>query len=471
MNRLARRSLIGTGILVAAWLIVAAGIALLLDVNRHKPAIEAAVSQSLGMDFTIGGKVSLRLLPRARLILPDVRLSDGKQEILTADFVRAAPRWIPFLLERKVVVDRVFLERQKIRFEQSSQAAPGPESGQDTAAVPHAMSVVAIRHGDVTYVDRTSGRSVELGDLDLKLTDIAWGSGAARQPLAVLKSASFRGIMRVRTLRLGPFEASNLKCTIKDAKGLLELDPTEIALFGGSAHGRLTLDLTGSSPRVHIVQAASQIDLTQVFPIKIFLGTAQASLDVTGTGSDQRAIMRTMNGQAGIRSEHISVNSLDIDGLIADYDRTQNFSLIDLASLIIAGPFAPLVTKGVDFSRLAIGRMGHDTSEIRRVVSDWTIVDGVAKTKDVAFTTPKHTVAFRGDFDLATGRYQDFFVATVDPQGCAQVKRRVSGPLAHPTVEGPGSATLGPFKSAFRGAKKLFQSEKCDLFYSGSAIH
>jgi hypothetical protein len=178
-----------------------------------------------------------------------------------------------------------------------------------------------------------------------------------------------------------------------------------------------------------------------------------------------------MKGQASIRSEHISINALDIDGLIADYNRTQSFSLIDLASLVIVGPFAPLLTKGVDFSRFGIGRMGKGGSEIRRVVSDWTIEDGIARTKDVAFTTPKNTVAFRGELNLVDGSYRHFFVATVNQQGCTQVKREVSGPLAHPRIEGPGSAALGPFKSVFRGVKKMFQSNQCDLFYTGSAMH
>jgi len=292
------------------------------------------------------------------------------------------------------------------------------------------MSRISVLRGDVTYVDRTSGRSVLAGNLDLRLTDISWHHSTALQPLTLLKSLGFHGTLHVATLQLGTFKASDLSCGIKNEAGLLQLDPTAIVLFGGTSRGSLTLDLTGSSPRIRLVQAASQIDLTQVFPVRIFSGTAQASLDVEGTGSDQQAITKTLKGRAAFRSEHITINSLNIDGLIADYNRTQNFSLIDLGALVIAGPFAPLVTKGVDFSRLAVfGRMGNGKSEIRRVVSDWTIVDGIAQTKDVAFTTPKNAVAFRGDFDFVNGRYVHFFVATVDQQGCPKSNARSRAPL------------------------------------------
>lgn len=469
----------GTGILAATLLTVAVGIALFFDVDRYKPSIEAAASEALGLEFKIRGRASLQLLPRPRLILPDVQLSNGNNEILSAEELQASPRWIPLLLHREVSIDRVALQNPKIRIERSSQGQMSYEApiNKDTAnagnaAPPGTISLVSLQHGDVTYLDRSSGRSLELGNVELTLTDLSWGQSAARGPLALLKSLSLHGTLHMATLQIGAFKASDVKSAITDEAGLLRLDSTEMTLFGGSSRGSLMFDLRGSAPRIHVVQAASQIDLTQVFPVQIFFGTAQVSLDIAGTGRDQRAITTTMQGQVSIRSDHISINSLDVDGLIADYNRTQNFSLIDLGSLIIAGPFAPLLTKGADFSRLRfLGHMGRGKSEIRRVVSDWHIVDGIAKTKDVAFATPKNTVAFRGDLNLLNGRYQSFFVATVDSQGCAQVKQQIAGPFAHPSAAGAASSGLGAFKSAFRKVKKLFQSHRCDLFYAGSAIH
>jgi uncharacterized protein involved in outer membrane biogenesis len=479
MKQLTRRVLIGTGILAATVLVVAVCLAVFFDVDRYKRSIEEAVSTSLGMEFKIRGKASFRLFPLPRLTLPDVHLSNGASEIMAAEELEASPRWISFMLHRRVAIDRVSLQHPKIRIEQSSQGRMTYETAVtrdtakgDTVSRPGTMSLVSVEHGDVTYLDRSSGRSVELGNLDLRLTDLSWGQSAPREPVGLLKSLSLHGTLHATSLQIGGFRASEVTCGIKDEAGLLQLDPTELTLFGGSSHGSLTLDLRGSAPRIHVLQAAPQIDLTQVFPVQIFFGKAQASLDVEATGMDQRAITTTLKGQVSIRSDHISISSLDVDGLIADYNRTQNFSLIDLGSLVIAGPFAPLLTKGVDFSRLRfVGGMGRGKSEIRKVVSDWQIVNGIATTKDVAFATPKNTVAFRGDLNLLNGRYQNFFVATVDHQGCAQVKQLITGPFAHPDAAGSASSGLGAFKSAFRKVKNLFQSQRCDLFYSGSAIH
>jgi uncharacterized protein involved in outer membrane biogenesis len=465
-----RRSWIRQAILAAALLVGAAPVALFLYVGRSTPSIEATVSRSLGMEFQVLGGMSLRLLPHPGLSLRDVHLSSGGIEILSAEQLQVSPRWIPLILRRDLSIDRLSLDHPKIRIEPSNRR---PVIAAVTASEAGTMSLVSVRHGDVVYVDATSGASAEAGDVNLNLSDISWGQGAARQPLALLNSLSLHGSVHAATLHVGGFKASDVNSRIADEAGLLRLESTDLALFGGNARGSLVLDLRESLPRARLVQTASAIDAAQLFPAQFLFGKAQTSLDVEFTGSDRRAITTSLKGRVAIRSEHMTVKSVDVDGLIADYNRTQNFSLIDLAAVVIAGPFAPLATKGADFTRLTLfGHKGQgESSEIRRVVSDWTMADGIATAQDVAFTTPKNTVAFRGDLDLAHGRYRNFFVATVDQHGCAQVKRQISGSLASPQAQGPVSAGLGPFTTAFRNAKKLFQSQKCDLFYSGSAIH
>lgn len=253
---------------------------------------------------------------------------------------------------------------------------------------------------------------------------------------------------------------------------MLHLDPTEMTLFGGSSHGSLTLDLQGPSPRIRVVQAAPQIDLGRVFPGEeaYFSGTVQALFDAEGTGTDLQAITRATRGHVTIRGEHLAIDGWDVDQLIEDYNRTQQFSLIDLGAVLVAGPFGPLLTKGSDFARL-YGGMGQGTSDIRTLVSDWEIVDGIATAKDVAFSTVKNTVAFRGDVNLVDGSLQDFFVATVDQQGCAQVKQQITGSLAHPQAPGVASKSLfGPIGAVIEGVLGLGQPDRCDLFYSGSAL-
>jgi uncharacterized protein involved in outer membrane biogenesis len=363
MSKVSRKAWIGGAIVACVVLAAAAGVAMLLDANQHKSSIESAVSASLGLQFKIEGKASLHLFPHTYLTLENVHLSDGKTERLSAVSVQASPRWIPFIFHRKLSLESLSLDHPTMRVERNAvEASAAP----DSVSGPGTMTLISIRQGDITFVDRSSASTVTTGNLDLTLSGITWSRSVPGQPFIVLKSLSLHGTLHAATLAIGDFKASNVQCQVTDEAGLLRLDSTDMVVFGGVSRGSLTIDLRGASPHLRLVQAASGIDLPKIFPVQIFVGKAQASLDIVGTGYDQRAIVPTMQGKVAIRSDHVTINSLDIDRLIADYERTQNFNLIDLASFVIVGPFAPLLTKGVDFSRLSFfGRLGNAKSEIR----------------------------------------------------------------------------------------------------------
>lgn len=480
MNKRARRILIGTAILAATFLILVALISFLLDLDRHKPLIEAAASKALGIEFKIRGKASLHWLPRPRVILRDIHLTLGESDSLAAEELQVWPRWVPFILHRHISVVRLSLLTPTIWFEKRRQGEMSHDTPADedsvreaTASPPGKVGSISVHHGSVVYLDKQSGRSVELSDLDLELSDVSWGERTRRRLPDLLKSLSLHGTLHAQKLQVGKFSASDLGAEVSDEAGLLQLDSTAMTFLGGVSRGRLQLDLRDSLPRIRVVQAATHLELNQLLPVQIFSGTAEAALDIEGTGNGLRAIMSTAQGHIAVRSEHISISSLDIDKLIDDYNKTQNFSLIDLGALVVAGPFAPLLTKGLDFSRLGFfGQMGHGRSAIRKVVSDWQIAKGIATTEDVAFTTEKNTVAFRGSLDLVNRRYQNFFVATVDARGCAKVKQEITGSFPQPHAEGAASrSVLGMFKGVVRGVRKLVQPGRCDPFYSGSAIH
>lgn len=454
---------IGTGVVAAIVLVVAVGVALAPDVNRYTPSIEAAVSQSLGMRFEIRGRAALHLLPRPRLTVRDVHLTNGTSEILAAEEIQISPRWIPLILHRRVSIDRLALRKPQIRIEQPI----------DIHLRPGRLGSVSVRDGDVSYLSQPSGRSVEVTGLQVRLSGISWGGSDGLQSLSPLETVSLRGALSATSLQIGTLRISEVAFGVKGKDGLVQVDPTEMTLFGAGVRGTLTLDLRGPSPRMHFVQAASRIDLGQVFPgeVQYFSGTVQASVDADGTGADLRAITRTARGHISIRGERVSIHGWDVDQLIEDYNRTQKFNLIDLGAVLVAGPFGPLLTKGADFARL-YGGMGQGESEIRTLVSVWEIVNGVAMARDVAFSTANNTVAFQGGVHLVDGNLERFFVATVDHQGCVQVKQRITGSFAHPHAPGLASqSVLGPFESAVEGALHLLGTpDRCDLFYSGSAL-
>jgi AsmA protein len=461
MTKLGRRVLIGTGILAAALLVLAVCVPAIVGGDRYKPAIEQAVAQSLAVQAEIRGKAALRLVPRPRLTLRDIHLTKDTSEILSAEELQVSARWMPLIFRRQVAIARLTLKKPLVRIERRI-ALPRPR----------AISAISVQDGEVSYLDQLSGRRIEVGGLDLSLSGISWGDGEGAQPPAPLKSLSLHGMLRATTVQIGTVRASDLQCGVKAEGGLVQLDPTDVTLFGAHSLGSLTLDMGGASPRIQVVQAASQIDLGQVFPgdVQYFSGMVQASLEVEGTGADLKAATSTTSGHLSIGGEHLSIHGWDVDQLIADYNRSQKFNLIDLGAVLVAGPFGPLLTKGSDFARL-YGEMGQGKSEIRKLVSEWEIVDGIATAKDVAFSTVKNTVAFQGAVNLVNDSLENFFVATVDQHGCALVKQQITGSFAHPQAPGLASKSIfGAIGKAIGGALHLGRPDQCDLFYSGSAL-
>jgi uncharacterized protein involved in outer membrane biogenesis len=461
MTKLGRRVLIGTGILAAALLVLAVCVPAFVGGDRYKPAIEQAVAQSLAVQVEIRGKAALQLLPRPRLTLRDIHLTKDTSEILSAEELQVSARWIPLIFRRQVAIARLTVKKPLIRIERRI-ALPRPR----------AMSAISVQDGAVSYLDQNSGRRIEVGGLEISLSGISWGESEGAQLPALLKSLSLHGALRAATVQVGTLRASDLQCGVKAEDGLVQLDPTEVTLFGARSLGRLTLDVRGASPQIQVVQAASQIDLGQVFPgeVQYFSGTVQASLEAEGTGADLKAVTSTTSGHLSIGGEHLSIHGWDVDQLIEDYNRSQKFNLIDLGAVLVAGPFGPLLTKGSDFARL-YGGMGQGESEIRTLVSDWEIVGGIATAKDVAFSTLKNTVAFRGAVNLVNDSLENFFVATVDQHGCVQVKQQITGSFAHPHAPGLASKSIfGAIGSAIKGAFNLGRPDQCELFYSGSAL-
>jgi len=149
------------------------------------------------------------------------------------------------------------------------------------------------------------------------------------------------------------------------------------------------------------------------------------------------------------------------------YEASQNFNLVDVGAFFIAGPFAPLITKGYGFASLFRGSGG--STRIRGVVSDWKVERGIAQAKDVAMATDGHRVALVGSLDFPNERFNDVTMAVVDGKGCVMTRQKIRGSFRKPVVEKVNviQTVAGPVLKLFKQAKKLLGG-KCEVFYAGS---
>jgi len=164
--------LIALGALLGLLFLAGIAIVSLVDVNAHKPRIEAAVSDALGMEFRIQGKAGLHLFPSASISLSDIRLRNLGTDLAAAETIRMGVRLLP-LLRRQVKITEFILEKPVIRIEKLADGKfnietpprstkPSVKGGEGPGAS-LAVAGGAVRNGTVIYLDRKGGG--ENGDL------------------------------------------------------------------------------------------------------------------------------------------------------------------------------------------------------------------------------------------------------------------------------------------------------------------
>jgi hypothetical protein len=511
MSKTFRRLLIGAGVLVGALVVLVIGVGLFFDVNHYKPEIEGAVAKATGMNLKIDGKISLKMIPYVRVSLDEVHLSNAGSELFDVKTLEVTPRLFPFLLHREVVIGKVSLISPKVLIEKSASGrmnfetakksnAPAPShasaQASGSAGAPAEVHSIGISNGSVAYLDHSTGQNIQITGLNIDLSGISLNTNAADK----MKSLRFHGNVDAQSLKLqtksGVTTASNLKIKVRDDDGLIRLDPTQVGIFGGKAQGNAQIDLRSAVPKIELSQNASGIDIDQAAPqLKSKLsGSVDAVVKITASGKDADAITKTMNGTVSVRSKNIAT-SVDVDGLAGKLKSAQGMDLVGLGSSFLSSKVGKATTQAAGVA----GGAEQPKNLIRDLVSDWNINNGIAQTKDVAFATAKTTVAFKGDLNLVDKKYQNFYVATVDPKGCSKNKVEVGGSLDSPrpvagsvgkqlsesylgsagsALGSEGSQIAGLFggkkeepKAGANPPTKESTTKKCDQFYSGSAIH
>jgi AsmA protein len=149
-----------------------------------KPRIIAAVHDATGRQLRIDGDLSVSLLPSVKVSASGVHLSNAPgmtaPDMVSVGSVRLEARLFP-LLSRRLVIDSLVvsdpainLEVDKAGHENWSFAPPGAPAAAVAAAPSEGggapgleLGDVRIVHGRLTYVDATSGQTVDAKDIEL----------------------------------------------------------------------------------------------------------------------------------------------------------------------------------------------------------------------------------------------------------------------------------------------------------------
>jgi uncharacterized protein involved in outer membrane biogenesis len=548
-------ALFATGGLFALLLLAAVALVLFVDVNAHKPRLEAAASDALGMEVRIGGRLGIGLFPGFHITVEDVRIRNRGADVASAKETVLGIELLP-LLHKELRVVKIGMKRPRISIEQDRDGKfnferPEEEAGKKTSVEAKGtrfsldVAKISLSDGAFYYADRKTGEVLEAGDftLDVGRLRFAGGKGqdlqknlsfaaefackefrkgnlavsqlklrvegkdgrytirpvtAARlvysgpggkvtadrialdvDNLAVggegkvdfLQRISFSGTAGIGEVRTENLFATDLKSTVAGKDGVLDLNTVTMRLFGGQGSGSFRADLSGSVPQYRVRYSLSRFRIEEVLKVLSPKKVAEGPMDLSATlsmrGRTANEMKRTADGEVSLRGDDLMVTGVDLDRTFSRYEASQSFNLVDVGAFFIAGPFAPLITKGYNFASLFRGSGG--SSRIRMLVSHWKVERGIARAKDVAMATNGHRVALTGSLDFVNELFDDVIVAVVDGKGCATVRQKIRGPFRKPVVEKVNvlRSVAGPVLKLFKQAKNILGG-KCEVFYAGS---
>ena len=478
MAKYRKIALFVAGGLLAVLLLAAVALPLFVDVNAHKPWLEAAASDALGMEVRIGGRLGIGLFPGFHVKLKDVSIRNRGADVAFAKETILGIALLP-LLHKEVRIVKIGMKRPRISIEQDSDGnfnfeTPEEEAGtkpaEEAEGTRFSLDVkkISFSDGALFYADKKTGEVLEAGDFNLDVSKLRL---SIRNSSDFLKRISFTAKFSCKEFRKGSLAVSNLKLRIEGKDGVLDLHPVTMLLFGGQGSGSLRADFSGSVPQYHVRYSLPGFRIEEFLKTLSPKKAAEGSMDFSATlsmrGKTTNEMKRTANGKVSLRSENLTLDGIDLDRTLSRFEDSQSFNLVDVGAFFIAGPFASLITKGYTFASLFQGSGG--SSRIRELVSDWEVEHGVARAKDVAMATDENRIALVGSLDFVNERFDDVTMAVVDGKGCATVRQGIRGPFRKPEVEKVSvvQSVAGPILKLFKQAKKLFEGQ-CEVFYAGS---
>jgi hypothetical protein len=322
-----------------------------------------------------------------------------------------------------------------------------------------------INKGNINYFYGED--SIQIKSLAFNSEDIDYKLDENPNPLATLY---LKGFVKVDEIKTNNFKVNDINTNFFSKNGEYEFDTKLVKFFGDNSRGVGVYIL---KPFIENPAYRIQYDITR-FDIKemlntfledtIVAGNMALSMDISMNGNNWNEMVSTMRGHLNLTGKNLVMYGMDADKVIAEFQRSQNFNLVDAGAVLLAGPVGLAITKGSDFAKILITNPGQ-SSQITQLVSNWYAKDGLLTLKDVALSTKKNRVAAKGWLNVVTDSLNISF-AVVDDNGCSIFTQDVYGDLNKPTLGKVKvvSALLAPVTNLYNSIMNV----NCQVFYSGS---
>ncbi len=435
-----------------------------------KPRVETLASAAVGLQVSIAGSVRVGLIPTLHLTANQVHMQamhteliGAQQLVLALDPIAALHRRAHIssldVTQLQVTLDRDRKGKLDLRH---LQTPPGPTPDLTIARA-------SATDAKLTYRDEATqgGFVLEGCQVDLRGLQLLPGHPSADW----LKVISFEGKTGCQQFTLRDLRPTDIRFSVKAADGHMNFAPAELRWLGGAGKGTLQADFTGNLPHYLAHYELGQFKATEFFklftPKRVGEGPLILKADLSMRGFSIEHLRRSLTGNAALHGEQLTLYMGDLDKKFAHFESAQNFTLVDSAAFVFAGPIGLGISKGYDYAQILQGNEG--STVITKLVSAWNLEQGIAAATDVAMATRQNRLAVQGKVNLGTDEIEELRVALIDAQGCTEALQKVHGPFSKPKLDPPNVVKLltTPGKRLIRKAARLL-GEKCVAFYSGS---
>lgn len=398
-------------VLVAAVLVVPS----LIDWNGYKPEIQAAARDATGRELTIGGDLSLSILPSPTLSVADVRLANleggSTPDMASLESLDVAVALFP-LLSGEIRVTSVTLVKPVITLEtlpdgrvnwafegaETAEAGAGdPAAGDDGGAPALAIDEAVIEDGRLVYRDATSGAEHTLSDVNLEIS-----AGGLQGPFEIDGDVGYQGIPLALAGSMGALDAGRatpVKLTATGQEGAIEvaLNGALDMDAGPSFKGRLEAKAPDLSKAAEIATTFGA-----AAPEGLPANAASLSADIDGSPQGVKAgnLVVTL-GDSRFQGEvtaaldpklsidaSLSGNRLDLDALLPKQGGSDGAQPADSGSGSTQPPAAPsggqstadaaILPTDIDARiDLKVDAVQYNGAAIRNVQVDASLRDGV----------------------------------------------------------------------------------------------
>lgn len=266
------------------------------------------------------------------------------------------------------------------------------------------------------------------------------GAAAAALPVDLVRSLNLDGQLRIGTLTVSGIKMSKVVVTANAKNGVLKLSPLGAALYQGRYDGNVTMDASGSAPRITLDETIKGVQigalLKDVRGDSPITGATDLRATLSAIGGNTDSLKRTVDGNLSFAVRDGTLERIDMVNSMCSTLATLDFDKLNKTT-IAAGLIGLLLNSTQKKSSADAGSSSGERTEFTDLTGTARITKGIARNDDLAMSSPIVRVRGAGTVDLPRDQL-DYRAEAELVQSCAGIgKRDLAGQMIPVTITGP----------------------------------